>query len=216
MFTCIIPTIKKSEKWRIQLPLLLENQFIEKVIIVVDLIEPYFADIDLYAELGVPKIDKILIHYTGGGYFCNGSWNKGVELAKDAENIILVNDDIVFDPQSINRMADTNLEVFGIIGLSNDGVFKEVISRPFGFGQLMFMKKKHFTPIPKGIKHWYGDDWLFYQMSLKGKPNYTLNCRIFEKEESASSGSEIVLEQIKKDTEWWELNNEPFKQFFWK
>jgi hypothetical protein len=208
MFTCIIPTIEKSDKWKKQIPFLVEHDKIDEIIIIKDLPKP---EISAYYEF-----DKIKLFYTGGGYFCNGSWNKGVELAKDAENIILVNDDIVFDPNSINRMADTNLELFGIIGLSPDGIFREVISRPYGFGQLMFMKKKHYTPIPEGIKHWYGDDWLFYQMSLQGKPNYTLDCRLFEKEESASSGSEIVLEQIKKDTEWWELNNEPFKQFFWK
>jgi hypothetical protein len=208
MFTCIIPTIEKSDKWEKQIPFLVEHDKIDEIIIIKDLPKP---EISAYYEF-----DKIKLFYTGGGYFCNGSWNKGVELAKDAENIILANDDIVFDPNIINRMADINLEVFGIFGLSCDGIFKEVISRPFGFGQLMFMKKNHYTPIPEGIKHWYGDDWLFYQMSLKGKPNYALDCRLFEKEESASSGSEIVLEQIKKDTEWWELNNEPFKQFFWK
>jgi hypothetical protein len=206
MFTCIIPTIEKSDKWKKQIQFLVEHDKIDEIIIIKDLPKP---EISSYYEF-----DKIKLFYTGGGYFCNGSWNKGVELAKDAENIILANDDIVFDPYSINRMSDTNLEVFGIFGLGTE--YKEVISRPFGFGQLMFMKKKHYTPIPEGIKHWYGDDWLFYQMSLKGKPNYTLDCRLFEREESASSGSEIVQERIKKDTEWWELNNEPFKQFFWK
>lgn len=206
MFTCIIPTIEKSDKWKKQIPFLVEHDKIDEIIIIKDLPKP---EISAYYEF-----DKLKVFYTGGGYFCNGSWNKGVELAKNAENIILANDDIVFDPYCVNMMSNINLEFFGIVGLGTE--FKEVISRPFGFGQLMCMKKKHFTPIPEGIKHWYGDDWLFYQMSLKNKPNYTLDFRLFEREQSASSGSEIVNERIKKDTEWWELNNEPFKQFFWK
>lgn len=203
MFTCIIPTIEKSDKWKKQISFLVEHDKVDEIIIIKDLPKP---EISAYYEF-----DKIKLFYTGGGYFCNGSWNMGVELAKNAENIILANDDIVFDPYSINRMADINLELFGIIGLGTE--FKEVISRPFGFGQLMFMKRKHYTPIPEGIKHWYGDDWLFYQMSLIGKPNYTLDCRLFESELSASSGSEVVQLRIKKDAEWWELNNEPFRKF---
>lgn len=205
MFTIIIPTIKKSNLWKKQIELLIENPFIKEIIIVIDLEYEFNQDLEF---------EKVRVIYTGGGCFCNGSWNKGVEYAEDAENIILANDDIVFDPNIVNIVADINLEDFGIIGLGTET--KRVISRPFGFGQLMFMKRKHYTPIPEGIKHWYGDDWLFYKMSLIGKPNYTLDCRLFEREESASSGSELVQERIKKDTEWWELNNEPFKQFFWK
>ena len=205
MFTCIIPTIEKSDKWEKQIPFLVEHNKVDEIIIIKDLPKP---EISAYYEF-----DKIKLFYTGGGYFCNGSWNKGVELAKNAENIILANDDILFNTDVIDRVCELKLEEYGIIGVGNE--FRNHISRPFGFGQLMFMKKENYTKIPEGIKHWYGDDWLFYQMSLLGKTNYTIDCKLIT-DVSESSGSEIVQERIKKDTEWWELNNEPFKQFFWK
>jgi hypothetical protein len=80
MFTCIIPTIEKSDKWEKQIPFLVEHNKVDEIIIIKDLPKP---EISAYYEF-----DKIKLFYTGGGCFCNGSWNKGIELAKNAENII--------------------------------------------------------------------------------------------------------------------------------
>ena len=101
----------------------------------------------------------------------------------------------------------------GIIGAGVE--FRNIISRTGGFGQLMFFNKDHYTKIPEGIKHWFGDDWIFYQMSLKGKPNYTYPINI-QTNTSESSGSEEVQERIRKDFEYWDTIKEPFIPYFYQ
>jgi hypothetical protein len=77
------------------------------------------------------------------------------------------------------------------------------------------MIKYHFTPIPEGIKHWFGDDWIFYNMSLLKMPNYTIDIQIGTNL-SESSQSQYVQDRIAKDFEYWDTIKEPFKPFFYQ
>ena len=208
MFTYIMPTILKTDRWKQQLPLVLSHPLIKQVIIVMDMVEDINIDLS-----GFPNIEKCKVIYTGGGGYCNGAWNYALEQPIPTENIVLANDDIVYDTNIFDRIANLNLSEYGIIGAGTE--FKQVISRTHGFGQLMFMIKYHFTPIPEGIKHWFGDDWIFYNMSLLKMPNYTIDIQIGTNL-SESSQSQYVQDRIAKDFEYWDTIKEPFKPFFYQ
>jgi hypothetical protein len=209
MFTYIVPTIFKSEKWKTQLKSVIQHPYIQRVYLIVDLPrENHDVDLSIFDENFKFKIE---VHYTGGGMFCNGAWNFAMDLGIPSENIILANDDILYNTSVIDIFGELNLKEYGIIGCGTD--FRQHTLRPFGFGQLMFMNKEHYTRIPNGIKHWFGDDWLFYSMCLLNKPNYTTRI-LYETNFSESSDSDIVRNRIREDMEWWTQNSEQFKNFY--
>jgi hypothetical protein len=206
MFTYIVPTIFGSEKWKTQLKSVIAHPYIDKVWLIVDLPrENNDVDLSVFDENLKFKIE---VYYTGGGMFCNGAWNFAMDMGVTSENIILANDDILYNTSVIDTMGEINLKEYGIIGCGSD--FRQHSIRPFGFGQLMFMYKHHYTTIPSGIKHHYGDDWLFYSMNEVGMPNYTIRV-LYETNFGESSHSDYVKERITKDMEWWTQNNK-FKE----
>lgn len=213
MFTYIMPTILKSDKWRTQLPNVFNHPLIEKVMVVIDLqLTDEQADEVTKEFYNIDTNQKLQILITSGGKFCNGSWNFAIENGEKTDYLIFANDDIIFDTKVFDEVAKLDLKNFGIIGAGNQ--YRNVISRTHGFGQLMFMYKHHYTTIPDGIKHWFGDDWLFYQMSLVGMPNFTYPIQIFTNF-GESSDSEVVKERIRLDFEYWDTIKEPFIPFFY-
>jgi len=203
MFTYILPSILSTNRIHSQLVDVLNHRLIEKVILVT---QNSVGKYDL-------QHDKLINIVADEYSFCNGKWNMGYEYGVYTENLILATDDINYDTEIFDRVGNLNLRDYGIIGAGAE--FKQVISRTHGFGQLMFMKKEHFTPIPEGIKHWFGDDWIFYNMSLLKMPNYTIDIQIGTNL-SESSQSQIVQERIAEDFKYWDTIKEPFKPFFYQ
>lgn len=212
MFTYIMPTILKTDKWVTQLRSVLLHPLIHEVKIIIDLPE---TDLKL---VGFPNAEKCKIYYTGGGFFCNGAWNYALEQSIETENIIISNDDILYNVNIFDEVNKLDLKNIGIVGCFNtygrgkDGEVRISPVRGSGFGQLMFLNKEHYTKIPEGIKHWFGDDWLFYKMYLKGKSNYTIDLKILTNV-GESSGSEEVKERIRIDFQQWDTLKNEFKQW---
>lgn len=213
MFTYIMPTILKTDKYKRQLPSVFENPLVEKVIVVIDLqLTDEKADEITKEFYDMDKHQKLQILITGGGKFCNGSWNFAMEVGDKTDYLIFANDDIVYDTKVFQEIFSLDLKGYGIIGAGKE--YRNVISRTHGFGQLMFMYKHHYTEIPDGIKHWFGDDWLFYKMSLLGMSNFTYPIAI-ETNFGESSDNEVVRERILADFQYWDTIKKDFEPFFY-
>ena len=203
MFTYIVPTIFKSEKWKFQTNEVAKNGNIKKIYIIVDLPEE-----NNKIDLGIfdkEVLSKIEVLHTGGSEFCNGAWNFAMKQSIETQFVILANDDIIFDTNVINIVSELNLSEFGIIGCGNQ--YKQHETRPYGFGQIMFMDKNNYYTIPEGIKHYFGDDWLIIKNQLMGKSIFTMPI-IYQTNFSESSSGEIVQNRILQDMEWWKNNHE--------
>lgn len=215
MFTYILPTIFKSNRLEKQLIKVLESDLIESVILIID------SDKDLL-NTNHSKLIKII---PTDRQFCNGGWNLGARISI-TNHIILATDDIEYDTSIFSIIkekldSDNNIGVIGceeenlkneIINISKEDIeLKEVYMRPYCFGQLMFMKREDFILIPDGIKHWFGDDLLFYYNKIKGKHNYSISGKFWMRSNiSESSGGKSTLARIESDKMWWHQNAQNF------
>jgi hypothetical protein len=105
--------------------------------------------------------------------FVNPAWNLGAREA-GCQLLAISNDDIAIEGELLDRAA-AHLDSggVGIIGgdLRPDGPpagrprFARVYRRPEGFGVLMMMATRSYSPIPEELKIWQGDDYLFHQQT---------------------------------------------------
>ena len=153
--------------------------------------------------------------------FCNGAWNIGFDNAK-SEYIVLSTDDIEYDTNVLNMILSEikSIEPFGLIGMDyeyisndlstvNDITLEEArLDREYGFGIMMIMKKDNYIKIPDDIKHWYGDDFLYYNMNDIGLKNYILKSKTFKLKTKVGSmsGSDETQNRIDEDTRNWDVN----------
>jgi hypothetical protein len=70
------------------------------------------------------------------------------------------------------------------------------------------MKRINFTPIPADIRHFYGDDYLYYIMLEKDLQNYTIVSDTFkiDTEIGSMSKSKETQNRIEKDRIFWMTN----------
>lgn len=215
-FSYIVPTVLKcADKFYQQLYTLRKSDFISEIIIINN------SDTSLYTEEEKTKIIKPEIPS-----FCNGAWNIGVEHSTN-DYIILATDDILYDISLIEYIASNigtipNLGLIGmdynlstqeynkdyVLDLSNTYIQQAGTQREYGFGFIMFLKRINYTPIPYQIRHWYGDDYLYYTMLEKNLNNFILRSDSFriKTEAGSMSGSYETKNRIEQDREFW-MNN---------
>ena len=125
--------------------------------------------------------------------FVNPAWNLGVQMAT-GKFLAICNDDILFNPNDLTT-ALLQLRKNEVIGLHEDSILNpSLIETPevesgfilgLGWGCLMLMRRDTYTPIPRTIKVWYGDDWLVHSIgkksSLKIKVQGTLSVSASDK-----------------------------------
>jgi hypothetical protein len=170
MVTFIIPTLWKSE-------------CIYKTI---DAIQAStISGIELFifdnAKSGYESPDSRIKVVNDKDYWVNPAWNRGVELASN-EWICLLNDDIHVNVdllcKTFKRDVIDKPEVvssFGNLGYKTSQPFYEeingdneelnVIPQPFkgnGYGQLIIINKKDWSPIPEYFRVYFGDDFIHY------------------------------------------------------
>jgi hypothetical protein len=209
-FTYIVPTLLKFEKFNKQLENLIQLDCIEKIIVINN---SNGNDLNLIS-------DKIKEIKTIESPFCNGSWNIGVEHS-NTDWIILATDDIVFDVCVIKDLSNKieHIPNFGLLGMNwnivgNSNYYEDIdiyvagTQREYCYGLMMFLKRINFTPIPYDIRHFYGDDYLYYTMLEKGLQNYVIVSDSFKIETELGSMSKSIETQnrINKDREFW-MNN---------
>lgn len=113
---------------------------------------------------------KVKYFTKGENIFVNPAWNWGVELSQ-YDNICISNDDVVFDTD-IFEFIQPYLGL-GIFGMSTSNyydrvnkpfVVKNIESRGWGWGCLLFLHKWNWIPIDERLKIACGDDWLFQKL----------------------------------------------------
>lgn len=158
-FSVIIPTMWKSEYTPELLDRLCECDYVGEVIIIDN--NPYGFKADHW---------KIKVVTKGYNIYVNPSWNIGVELAK-YENICLCNDDVLFNPSVFEFLSkQMGNGVYGISTenyyLNGDSIFtyNPIKSRCWGWGCVIFLKKKHYVSIPSDLLIACGDDFLISRL----------------------------------------------------
>jgi len=159
MFSVIIPTIWKSKEITNLIDDLNKNNNVTEIILIDNSPKENFLTSDL---LNV----KTKVFKFENNMYVNPSWNFGV-LKSNEDNIVLCNDDITFNSFIFNVLNVEDETLFGIdsscYNLEKDSSLqiKDIKTRCYGYGCLMFFKKKFFKQIPEQLKIWYGDDFLF-------------------------------------------------------
>jgi len=115
------------------------------------------------------KSNKVRVISKGKNIYVNKSWNWGIKTSK-YDRICICNDDITFNVRkTLKFLKKKRLKDLGIVGcvrIGNDGGGKIEIKKtdnfaPSSFGVLMFIHKEEYEKIPKYVKIWWGDYWLF-------------------------------------------------------
>ena len=173
MYSVIIPTMWKCARFNLGYTVdeLCKHPLVGEVIII--------DNTDRVDEIKVdPKIRHIL---EGKNTYVNPAWNKGVELAK-FDKLAILNDDIWMDWNILNVVEPYLTLETGVIGMAEENYtnptnelgLEPITHRNGGFGCAMFLHKENYTPIPKEMKIWGGDDWIFVKCRNRRKQNYKI------------------------------------------
>ena len=212
-FSYIVPTICKFPRLEEQLTKIGNTECIDEIIIV-----------NNSGGLQIPQIQTkapVIEITPKEPSFCNGAWNIGAEAAKN-DYIIISTEDLIYDANVLNMIAEQidKLPNLGVLGmdwniasdhcppLQSIWMQEAGTQREYGFGFMMFMKKINFTPIPTGVKQWYGDDFTYYMMLERGLKNYIIKSDSFRIETVAGSMSysEETKARIESDKIYWRSN----------
>lgn len=171
-FSVIVPTMWKYEPFLGFLKDLVNEYLVREIIIINN-------DRDKTPNDPILQHKKIgLYWFNEGNIGVNPAWNFGVRNSNE-DLICLMNDDIIFDTKIFSRLFDKLDESSGVYGLCpGDPIHNQppvtnglidLIQTPvpyhysthFGFGQLMFLHKSNWTPIPDGLKIYWGDNFVY-------------------------------------------------------
>ena len=176
MYSVIIPTMWKCDRFQQTLRELSEHELVGEIILIDN------TPNDLKIEL--PKLNHIL---EGKNTYVTAPWNKGAKMAK-YDKLLILNDDIFMDLNILDILHPYITEQIGLIGLDeieyNTEPIKEFGLEPIerrngGWGCAIFVHKENYSPIPEEMKLWGQDDWLFVKARNRRKQNYKLvGCRI--------------------------------------
>ena len=194
-FTIVIPTMWRYKPFVRFLTDLLDNEYVSEIIIINN---------DSTKTPSLPSSEKLRLVDSGKNLFVNPSWNLGVRLSK-TENVIILNDDLIFDLKVFKRLSEIKDPNFGLACLCpgeefykqpkfKDGTI-DIIKWEgwslFGFGQLMFIKKSQFVNIPYQLQLYYGDDWIL-ENAMSNKRNVYAITNILLHTPFAVTSGEIV------------------------
>lgn len=157
MYSFVIPTMWMSNRLSYMLEQYEADDNVQEVIIIDNKTESAI-DLSPYKKVvHIPQEKNI---------FVNPAWNLGVSVAK-SEYVVICNDDITFDSKSLNEflLNEINESIIGTHPVSfyqgHDTMSIEDGSHVgYGWGVLMYMKKKNYIQIPDEFKIWFGDDIL--------------------------------------------------------
>jgi glycosyltransferase involved in cell wall biosynthesis len=203
MITVIIPTLGKIKRLSTTLAELSECKYVGEIILIDNTINQ--------TKINLNKLVHVL---EGHNTFVSAAWNKGVEMSK-YDKLLILNDDTWFDWESIGEIEKHITSLSGMIGISRHNYslkadspikIEAIPTRPEAFACAFFIHKKSWTQIPKEIRLWYNDDWLFLNNIRKGKSNYILRNLAVEGEiggtiSSVTLGCEAHLSSAKLGTE---------------
>lgn len=166
-YTAIVPTMLKSPRLKKLVEDLQNSDYVDEIIVI---------DNSTNTTPSLESHPKLRYINEGRNTGCNPAWNKGVELSSN-ELLVIVNDDVNFDPIILGALTSDVVDNAGIIGMGEgnwDG-FKGIPftyeGEPYleewrpgvndsGWGSLMMLKKSMWIPIPEDLIVWYGDNFI--------------------------------------------------------
>lgn len=204
LFTFVIPTMWRYEPFTKFLRDLLDHELVHEVIIINN---------DSAKTPTLPNHDKLRLIDNGRNIYVNPSWNQGVRLSK-TENVVITNDDIIFDLRVLKRVQEINDPNFGLACLCpGEAYYKQPPFKDgtidivpwtgwnlFGFGQLMFIKKSQHVNIPYQLQIYYGDDWIL-QNAIDNFRNVYAITNILHYTPFAVTSHEIVTKVFNTDNQ---------------
>jgi hypothetical protein len=172
MYSVIVPTMWRSNETEKMLPIIDMHPLVGEIILINNAVHctpDWFLNEQFWTVNRVDQKENIYV---------NPAWNLGVSLAK-YDKICLWSDDVYFDTEIFDVLADKLSPNDGIVGPSmippanNSGI--QIHNRPMhenmgqGFGTLMFFNKTNYVPIPKPLKIFFGDVWMYCQSIVQYK-----------------------------------------------
>jgi glycosyltransferase involved in cell wall biosynthesis len=166
-YSAIVPTMLKSPRFFKLVDDLIKSEYVDEVIVI---------DNSGKTEPSIESHPKLNYVCEGRNTGCNPAWNKGVELSKN-DLLVIVNDDVNFDPIILSVLTDEMIEQHGIVGMGvgnwdgYNGVPFTYEGNPYleewrpgvndaGWASLFMLKKSQWIPIPEDIIVWYGDNFI--------------------------------------------------------
>lgn len=186
-FSVIIPTLQRSEELRPLLELCSAHPRVLEILLINNAPQPITWEI---AKLRVLDQEENI--------FVNPAWNLGAREAR-GDYLAIINDDVLFDSALFDYAAKTlSRPAVGILGLDGAFINKPAAGKPrvriatrshvsYGYGMAMFLRRKHYVPIPDSIKIWGGDAWLFLHQKW---PNRVISGIEVKADVSVTSSSE--------------------------
>ena len=146
--------------------------------------------------------------------YCNPAWNLGAEVAVN-NKLCFVNDDIEFDTKLFDKIHSRVIPELGVHGMvTGEEKFGHPLSTDYsidftkwywgdnihGFGQLFFVHKDNWIPVPEGLDLYYGDDMIFHQHLHRGLDNYLIyNLRFYSPMAQTTSDPDIRGNKIETE-----------------
>jgi glycosyltransferase involved in cell wall biosynthesis len=182
-FSVIVPTMWRSKTlFKESLQRLLNNVLVDEIIIINNDVEktpewPWILSHEKVKLLNQKENIKV-----------NPAWNLGVRESKN-DLVAIINDDLCFDTKLFYKIANHIHDDIGAYGFIVGG---EQYSQPeivdgsinfihwnpsvcaYGFGQLMVMNKKNWTPIIDELEVYFGDDFIMENIHQSGKDIYLI------------------------------------------
>lgn len=197
-FTVIVPTLYRLPYLMDTLQKLVKIDSVQEIIIIENENCPF-------EKFNHEKIVYVKVYKN---IYCNPAWNMGARMAKN-DYICLLSDDIVFDFDLVfsNISSEDLMDQIGILGLSpncyenipddRDVEIVRSLTRGYGFGSCMFMKKENYHTIPEDLKILWGDEWLYRKQ--RHKPNCEISKLCTNKAVSVSSGDPMFSQILQDD-----------------
>lgn len=207
-YSVVIPTIWKSAVLTELVEVLNSSDWVKEIIL-----------IDNAGEEGrhLHTYSKVKVQNQPTNLYVNPAWNLGVSLAQSSY-VILCNDDILFNPSILKDVSKMVVrEDIGLIGIYENCFFKSP-TRPqnfhwrflpkmcWGFGTLLIFHKQNYLSIPKELKVWYGDSFLFTQMT---KTHLGISGISIQTQMSSSSDSPVFNSIKEADLQWYDIHYAP-------
>lgn len=181
MISVIIPTLWKGKELPQLLDEITKHPKIGEIIIIDNAKEDR-------PKLEILNHEKIKLLKQKHNIFVNPAWNLGVTEAK-YQRLCFISDDMLFDTRIFDTVYDYIKKSNGVIGPNAKNIKSFLVKCPLmsvkpvydlqgdwdGFGTLMFLHKNNYCPIPKELKIYWGDTWLWDYNAIQGRQNYTFD-----------------------------------------
>lgn len=178
MITVVVPTMWRYAPFPDFLKYIVKLDVVTEVIIINN-------DREKTPDHEVLQNPKVKIADFGRNIFVNPAWNYGVNASSN-DVVCIMNDDVIFDIRVFYKIAEfikPDMGAFGImtghISLGQTPVTTGEIKfeaftnqNCWGFGELMFLHKKHWIDIPDGLNIAFGDVFIFERYCFNGFQNY--------------------------------------------